>query len=234
MVPPRSLEDIFKKIGELDEDAIGVNYSTFADYSGVVDLKQGVVYKGLLDILQNNKSSWTLNGALYELDCAHHFSTITGYKVLHIGRKFAVGEGKSRRLSDIDLVVKLPSGECVLIQAKSTMQSLQKDPAAFGRNFQKQLAQLPTSGQNALGNIPDGESFAKHVRITMPQSQYDLNPAHFTAAVEKMVEGIAGKGGADFNIERIRMQMRKQWGLNATNGGPFQDTEAVNLFLPIN
>ncbi len=143
-----------------------------------------------------------------------------------------MGEGKSRRLSDIDLVVKLPSGECVLIQAKSTMESLQKDPEAFGRNFLKQLEQLPTSGQNALGNIPIGEQFAKHVRISMPQGQY--NPAHFTAAVEKMVEGIAAKGGASINIEKIRKQMRKQWGLNADNGNPFQDTEAVNLFLPVN
>jgi hypothetical protein len=209
-------------------------YSTFADYSGNVDLKPGRVYKGLLDILQNNKSAWALNGALYELDCAHFFSVIetSGYKVLHIGRKFAVGEGRSRRLSDIDLVVKLPSGECVLIQAKSTMESLRKDPEAFGRNFLKQLAQLPTSGQNALGNIPIGEQFAKHVRITMPQGQY--NPAHFTAAVEKMVEGIAARGGDDLDVEKIRKQMRKQWGLDAEDGRAFEDHEAVKLFLPAN
>jgi hypothetical protein len=110
------------------------------------------------------------------------------------------------------------------------MGALQDNPTAFGRNFQNQLAQLPTTGNNAAVAASQGERFVKHVLIAMPVSQYD--PVLFRNAVRKMAEGMANSEGV--SVEKVRQNMRKGWGLDPTNGAELEEIETDRLVILIN
>jgi hypothetical protein len=110
------------------------------------------------------------------------------------------------------------------------MGALQDNPTAFGRNFQNQLAQLPTTGNNAAVAASQGERFVKHVLIAMPESQYD--PLLFNKAVNKMVEGMADSQRV--SVQKVRRQMRKGWGQVDNGEDELSEIETDRLVILIN
>jgi hypothetical protein len=241
----RPLKATFEKMGRIGKapgqpgpdgkgiGVVGTHYSRYDDYrAGLPDspihIKPNTNYGSIYDPLQNNKSVGGIRGGIHEVDTADYLANpANGYDLLQLGRKFMTD---TERLSDIDAVAfERALGHLHFIQAKSSNGALQRGARKFGTNMEKQLAQLPTTGQHAAAQgLSIGERCGRHVRFALPAGA-NLTDAQKVAAIEKMAQGMTK--GPNKLID-VRNQIREGLGL-PPGEGVLSASEVEAFFIAI-